>query len=334
MILFILLGLFVLAFFAFCIWMQNTETPVEGATVAKWLMSGVVLALFVMACAVVKGPIRLILTGVHAPAVVVGMAKSAGAADQDSLLSPVFEFITATGDRVKGQSRTFAPTPSAQVGDSVAIVYDAAAPADTQLLAWGELRFFVFMLAFIAFVLTTWMAAMLVSGDHSLDDPLGILPRVGRRLRLDPFRFPVLFILSLVIPACGVGTYVLVNRAIELRADGLGALGRVVTLEQRGSRSGNGSISPGTFAFVTYQDRSGAAHTIRRSAAWPLSRLGVGDAVRVLYPPRHPALGVVDSWDELYLVPSFFGLMALAFCILLAGVLRGAIRLSPGPRAA
>ena len=78
---------------------------------------------------------------------------------------------------------------------------------------------------------------------------------------------------------------------------------------------------------IAYRDTSGEEHIIRRTLAKPVSRLVTGDEVEVLYPARHPARGVVNTWDEFYLMPMFFGLLTIAFLVLLRGLLSGSIPL-------
>lgn len=50
-----------------------------------------------------------------------------------------------------------------------------------------------------------------------------------------------------------------------------------------------------------------------------------GDVVEVIYPPRRPDEGILNTWGELYPPPLFFGLMTLSFLVLFGLVLNGTI---------
>ena len=64
-------------------------------------------------------------------------------------------------------------------------------------------------------------------------------------------------------------------------------------------------------------------HTICRSLAKPLSRLRAGDPIEVIYPKNDPKRAIVNTWDELWLVPLFFGLFLIAAIFLLVHVCKG-----------
>jgi len=131
--------------------------------------------------------------------------------------------------------------------------------------------------------------------------------------------------LSCVIPLCGGATYVLSKQALDLRSNGIKAVGHVIGTQRERSRLSDGSTASAVFPMIAYKDASGTAYTIRRSTARPLSRLKTGDAVEVIYLARHPDKGIVNAWDELYLVPLFFGSMTLAFLVWFRLVLSGTI---------
>jgi hypothetical protein len=76
---------------------------------------------------------------------------------------------------------------------------------------------------------------------------------------------------------------------------------------------------------ISYEDVSGTAYTIRSSTVTWLSRLKTGDVVEVIYPPRRPGEGILNTWGELYPPPLFFGFMTLAFLVLFGLVLNGTI---------
>jgi hypothetical protein len=290
-----------------------------------WLLGGIVLLLLFMAGAILKKPTHLLITGARARGVVVGM-------DRDGTLqSPTVEFVTSTGERVGVTGRLYSATPSVAVGDTVTVAYNRAYPRSAQLLLWKEFTAAAFVLGFTALFLLGWVSAILVSGDSSFYDPLRLLPAAIARFRLDPVRFPVFFVLSLVIPACGIGTFATSRGARDLRANGIRAGGHVVGFERVTSQLQDRSTARGVHPLVTYVDTAGTEHTIRGSLASPLSRLKAGDAVEVVYHASRPDEAVLNRWYELYPVPIFFGAMFLAFIAMYGLLLGGFILPRQGP---
>jgi Protein of unknown function (DUF3592) len=284
-----------------------------------WVFSGIVLLLLFFVGAILANPVRLLITGEKAEGVVVGMAESG------SLQAPIFEFVTSTGSRVSVKGRSYSAWNSAQVGDAVTIAYAPSYPRDAQLLVLSEFCAAGFMLGFTGLVLLSWISFILVLKDPAYGDPFQILPAVISHFRLNPVRFPLFFMLSVIIPSCGGATYFLFNDAQDLRSYGIKAAGHVIGSQRESSRLSDGSSASGVFPMIAYEDASGTAYTIRRSLARPLSRLQTGEIVEVIYPARHPGKGVVNVWDELYLVPLFFGSMTLAFLVLFLLVMSGSI---------
>lgn len=284
-----------------------------------WLLSGIVLLLLFAVGAILKNPTRLLITGARARGVVVGMAGDSASQ------SPMVEFVTSTGESVSATGRLYSTTPSVGVGDTVTVAYDPAYPRSAQLLLWKEFTAAAFVLGFTALFLLGWISVILASGDSAFDDPLRLLPAAIARFRLDPVRFPILFVLSLVIPACGIGTYLTSRSALALRANGIRAVGHVVGSERTTSRLQDGSTARGVFPVITYMDPAGMEHTIRGSLGSPLSRLKAGDAVDVVYHASRPDEAVLNRWYELYLPPLFFGSVSLAFVVLFGLVWSGSI---------
>ncbi len=281
-----------------------------------WILSGIVLLLLFLVGAILKNAVLLLITGERSQGVVVGMDTSS-----TSLQSPIVEFVTSTGERVRVKSRTSSPSPSTRVGDAVTVVYNPSQPRDAQFLLWREFIPVVFILGFTGFVLLMWMSFVLISGEPANGDPFGFIPAVISHFRLNPFRFPVLFMLLLVIPLCGLATYVLSKKVLDLRSNGIKAVGHVIGSQRVSSRLSDGSSASGVFPMIEYKDASGTAYTIRGSTAKPLSRLKTGDVVEVIYLARNPNKGVLNTWSELWLGPLIFGLFTLAFLVALGLVL-------------
>ena len=290
-----------------------------------WLLSAIVLLLLFLVGWILSNPVRLLIGGERTEGVVIGMATSPGSDGQDSLQAPIVEFVTSTEERVRVGSRTYIPSPSVRVGDAVTVLYDPSDPADAEILVWSEFSAAGFLLGFTAFIILLWIIGILVTGDSKLADPFHLLPTLISHFRLDPVRFPVIFILSLAIPVCAIGTYVHFKDAIELRSKGIKGVGRVIGSQLESSRLDDGSTASGEHLIIEYGDSSGAAYTARRSLVAWLSRLKVGDVVEVIYPARHPERGVVNTWDEVYPPAIFFGFMTLAFLVVFGLVLSGSI---------
>ena len=283
-----------------------------------WILSGIVLLLFFAVAAILKHSVLLLITGERSQGVVVGMDTSSA-----SLQSPIVEFVTSTGERVRVKSRTSTTSPSVRVGNAVTVAYNPSQPREAQFLMWREFIPVVFILGFTGLVLLIWMSVVLISEEPAFGDPFGLIPTVISHFRLHPFRFPLIFILSVVIPLCGLATYVLSKQALNLRSNGINAVGHVIGSQRESSRLSDDSSASGVFPMIEYQDASGTAYTIRGSTAVPLSRLKTGDVVEVIYLARNPDKGVLNTWSELWLGPLIFGLFTLAFLVALGLVLSG-----------
>ncbi len=288
-----------------------------GANAVGWIMTVIVLLLLFVNGAMLKKPLVLLLTGDRARGTVVGWKQ-----DGD-VKSPIVEFTARAGARVRVTGRVSTAAPSVREGDVVALAYRASDPEYAQLLLWKEFLASATLLGFLALVVVFWMSAIMVAGDPGFGDPLHLMSSLTTHLRLNPVRFPQLFVLSLAIPACAIGATSLFRSAAELRTSGIRATGHVTEFQAGFSRLRDGQMLRGQFPMVRYQDSSGTTHTIRRAASWPFTRLKTDDAVEVIYLARKPGEGVVNSWDELYLIPVFFSLMVLAFTFVFVMVRRG-----------
>jgi hypothetical protein len=286
-----------------------------------WLLSVIVLLLLFAVWAIVQNPIRLLITGKRARGIVVGMDES------NEKVSPMVEFVTSTGETIKFHGRLYSISPSCGVGDRVPVAYNEDVPRNAQILLWKEFPIMLvgIVLGFIAFILLVWISCIMVSGEEKYNDPFNFLPYLISHFHLNPFRFPILFLLSIVIPSCGIGSFVFTKQAINMRTNGIKVIGQVTDLESSSSRLGSGGVGRGVHPMVTFKDRSGGSHTIQRAATTVVSRLKSGDNVEVIYLPEFPDQGVVNTWDELWLIPLFFGLMTFAFLFLLRLVLNGTI---------
>lgn len=275
------------------------------------------LLLLVAIGAVLKKPVLLLLTGTRTTGVVVGWTQAS------TLKSPIVEFTARAGAPIRISGRVSVASHSIREGDAVTVLYRASDPRYAQLLLWTEFLSSAALLGFVVIIIAFWMVAILMSGDPGLGDPFRLLPRLVDSLHLDPVRDPQLFMLSLVIVGCAAATRSLLRHATAMRTTGLTAIGRVVEFRWGYSRLADGRLARGSFPLIAYQDATGVTHGIRRAAARPLTRLRIDDTVEVIYLARRPDKGIVNTWDELYMAPLFFGAMTLGFLVILVGVLRG-----------
>lgn len=298
------------------------------ANLVGWVMNGIVALLLFAIAAILKDPVRLLVTGERARGVVVGMEVRAGSDSSGAggLRSPLVEFVTPTGERVTVRGRSYSPRPSAREGDAVTVAYSPSQPHDARLLLLGELGMVGVLLGFVGFVTLLWISVILVSKDPAFGDPFHLLSAIVVRFRLNPVRFPVLFVLSAAILTSGPATYVFAKRALDLRSNGVKAVGHVIGLPRETSTLNDDTRAIGVYPMIAYVDPAGTEHVIRGSLAKPLSRLRTGDVVEVIYLARSPHRGVVNAWYELYPAPLFFGFTALTLLVLLGLVLRRAVR--------
>ena len=294
-----------------------------------WLLSLLIMLLFFLVGAILWNPLRLLISGKRAEGIVIGMATSSGSSGQDSLKAPIFQFTTLNGEKAKVRSRDFSNSTSVYVGKTVSVAYEQTNPKNAQILLFKEFPLGIvgFLLGFAIFILLIWISGILISGDSRLDDPFHLLPLLIAHLQLNPYRFPIFFLLSIVIPLCGIVTYVLTASALDLQANGIITEGKVVSFERIISKTNDGKSASGIFPMVAYKDGSGTLHNIKRSLAKPLTRLKPGDLVSVIYPAEHPDQGVVNTWDEFWPPPIFFGFVTIAFLGLLYLILTGKIQI-------
>ena len=294
----------------------------------SWLLSAIVLLLLFLSGYIMKNSVRLLISGKRAQGIVVGMDSSSRLTSDTPkalLQTPLVEFVTSEGEHIEVHGRSYSLKPSSKTGDEIKVAYEKSNPKNAQLLLWGEFPLGPagFLLGFAVVIILMWMGGILISEDPTLDDPLHLLPNMIAHFHLNPVRFPVLFILFFAIPTCVVGTYWTYKTTADLRSNGIKAIGHVTGIERVYAKSNDGTTGSGMFPMVDFEDASGTSHTIRRSLAKPLSRLKVGDKVEVIYLTKKPDQGRVNTWDEFWPAPIFFGFCSIAFLVLLFLVLSG-----------
>jgi len=293
-----------------------------------WMLSILVLLLLLLAGYIMKNSVGLLITGIRAESTVVGMdtaSRLSSDLGKESSISPLVEFVTSNGERIRVSGRSYSQTSKARIGDKIGISYNQSNPKNAQLLLWREFPLGPagFLLGFAVVLILMWMGGILISDDQKLDDPFHLLPSVIAHFHLNPVRFPILIILFFAIPSCVIGTYWTYKIAADLRSNGIKTVGHVTSIERVYTKSNDGTTGSGMFPMIDFKDSSGMPHTIRRSLAKPLSRLKVGDKVEVIYLAGKPDNGRVNTWDEFWPYPLFFGFSTIAMLVLFLLVING-----------
>jgi hypothetical protein len=300
----------------------------RGINIGSWILSFVVLLLIFLSGYMMRNSVRLLLTGKRAQGTVVEMYSSTSITSEPEktpMQTPLVEFVTSEGEPVRVTGRSYSLKPSAQIGDVLKIAYSKSNPKDAQLLILREFPLGPagFLLGFAVILILMWIAGILISGDSKWDDPFHLLPALISHFHLNPFRFPMILILSMVIPACMLGTWQTSKRAINLLTNGIKTAGYVIGSERVYSESNDGTVGSGVFPVITYKDESGKSYNIHGSSAKVLSRLNPGDQVEVIYPADSPNRGVLNKWSEFWIPPIFFGFMTAALLVLAFLVVSG-----------
>jgi len=293
-----------------------------------WMLSIFVLLLLLLAGYIMKNSVGLLITGTRAEGTVIGLDNSSSVSSvpgKEPSKLPLVEFVTAEGERFRFSGRIYSDSSTIQIGEIVNLAYSKSNPKNAQILQWKEFPIGpAGMLTGFAFlVIIMWISAILMSGDSSVDDPFHLLPAVISRFRLNPFRFPVLFLLAIVIPICLSVTFVFSKSALDLKFNGIKAVGQVVGFV---SKQNHDDMLTSDYPEIRFEDYTGKSHTILGSSERGLlaSPLKSDQEVEVIYLAAHPDKGIVNKWSELYLFPLFFGLAGLGFLFVLRIVLSGA----------
>lgn len=271
--------------------------------------------------------VSLLISGKRAQGTVVGMKStkpSKSMSDTTPLLQPTIEFTTSTGEIIRVNGRSHSETASVQTGDKVDIAYSLTNPKNAQILTWNEFPIGPVgsILGLTIFIILIWFSSILISDDPGLDDPLHILSSIITRVKPNPVRFSVSFILSIVIPACGLLTFSSSQKAIELHFHGAKTIGNVVGMQVRKSGSsarGGSSMFSSQYPEIAFEDLAGKSYMILGASKGGLlaHTLNIGDRVEVIYLESQPEQGMVNAWDELWLIPLVYGIFTLLSLIAL-----------------
>ncbi|MFA6128519.1 MAG: DUF3592 domain-containing protein, partial [Bacteroidales bacterium] len=229
------------------------------------------------------------------------------------------------GKHVRVSGRSYSLTPTSQIGDVIKVAYSKSNPENAQLLILKEFPLVPagLLLGFASVIILIWIAAILISGDSSMDDPLHLLPSLIAHFHLNQVRFPMLFILSIVIPVSVLGTYMTTHSAVNILHNGIRTIGYVTGTEWVETENNEGPPSSAEFPTITYKDKTGNSYNIHGSTTKPFSRLKTGDQVEVIYLEDNPKEGVVNKWSEFWIPPLFFGFVMVALLFVLFLVISG-----------
>ena len=295
-----------------------------------WMLSIIVFILLFGIGAVLKNPVRLVITGKRAEGRVVGVDTLSSSYDQlgENLLRvPVIEFVTVKGKLIHFRGNDATNLKPMRIGETIQVAYDPLNPEDFQIMRWKESPLIPVgvLLGFIAFILLIWMVGISMTEDSRLDDPFHLLPKVLATHQTLPYIFiGVMGVLFIFV--CIAVTFTLSKQSWVLASTGIRAQGVVVYMTDETSRLESGGTASGTYPHIKFRDESGKEHTIRRSLSKPYSRLKIGDVVEVIYPSNYPDSAVVNTWDELYLVQSFWGFFSFMFLLLAFFIIRAMMR--------
>ncbi len=281
---------------------------------------GLAVLMFALLGLILVQPVRLMVTGDRAAGIVVGVDSSvqgSGAVERMAFVyeTPLVEFVTSSGERVRVSGREDRAPHPLRPGASVAVAYDTSSPESAQLLVLSECQPVEagMILGFFSLVILACGAAISIQGNPERVQAL------SRAFRLDllALRFAAYVFMPLVIVLCAGASCHLARAALDLRAAGTRRAGVVV-----GSRTSCTDMQDlkqacGRFPTSTYHDASGTSYTIGGSTAYPLSRLTTGDAVEIIYPAGRPRAGHQNTWVNLWLTPIFFGCFALRLVVAL-----------------
>ncbi|PWA05898.1 hypothetical protein [Flavobacterium psychrotolerans] len=113
----------------------------------------------------------------------------------------------------------------------------------------------------------------------------------------------------------------LLKEGLDLCAHGIKVIGHV---DEEDDTFGALEVynKKGNHVYVTFEDKTGATISIKRALTRPYTSLKPGEAVEVIYPLNKPHSAVVNVWDEIFLVPAFFGFFTLMMFIVLWWILK------------
>ena len=294
-----------------------------------WLLSAIVLLLLFGMGAMLVKPAKLLIIGKKAKGIVIGFDKKENK-QKDTMVAPIVQFKTAEGELITMKSSASTNGTSIKIGDILTVFYNPSQPSNAQLIQWREFIGSGILALFVILTLCLWISGMLIAPSLKIGDPFNILSSIIYNCNLSPWRFPIYFMLPLVIFSCAVGTYALSKTIVELKMHGTKVVGYVSDEGYSSGRTSSSSVSGADYVYVTYQDTKGNEYTIKRSLAKPYTRLKVGDSVEVVYPNAKPFLGVVNTWDEIYLQPTVFAGFLIAFITLFVLLLNGTISPTSG----
>lgn len=286
-----------------------------------WILSFVILILLFLSGYILQNSVLLLLTGKKATGRVVEMYSTKRFnSETENLpkLTPIVEFVTSKGEKIRMHGQSYSLNPSSKIGDEIRVAYDKSNPINAQLLLANEFPLGPagLLIVFAIILILIWVAGILISGDNKLDDPFHLLPTLIVHFHLNPVRFPIIFLLTIVIPVCIFGTYLTSQRALDFHKNGIKTVGHVTGAEWVSFKNNDGTKGSAIFPTITFTDESGTQYNIHGSTTKPFSNLTTGDKVEVIYIASNPNKGVVNTWYEFWIPPFFFGFVTIALLVL------------------
>ncbi len=171
-----------------------------------WLLSAIVLLLLFGMGAMLVKPAKLLIIGKKAKGIVIGFDKKENK-QKDTMVAPIVQFKTAEGELITMKSSASTNGTSIKIGDILTVFYNPSQPSNAQLIQWREFIGSGILALFVIPTLCLWISGMLIAPSLKIGDPFNILSSIIYNCNLSPWRFPIYFMLPLVIFSCAVGTY-------------------------------------------------------------------------------------------------------------------------------
>lgn len=220
----------------------------------------------------------------------------------------VYQFVTASGEKVKVTGQIASTSPGADPGDKVRIYIDPTHPAEGVIFAGFFERWFGVGILAILGVVFAGLGILFRPALPSSPERVQFAGRAAQREseteseppseEMNPLAGLALVVgLPLLLGSGALGgAGALYWHAQQQIRDYVPTMGQVVEMTER-KRSGReaGSLYS---AIVTFRTEAGRTVTFAQGASSTGSMLSSGDSVRVLYDPRNPDRAVVRSFSD------------------------------------
>jgi Protein of unknown function (DUF3592) len=135
--------------------------------------------------------------------------------------------------------------------------------------------------------------------------------------------------LALIFAACCIGFY---EHSKGILSADLPAVGTVIAnVPGAGVQGSNATVLYPQFAFIS---SDGATHTITSTSGSAPADYSVGQKVSVLYPVQHPEQAILNTFMQLWFLPTLMGVLGVGFFLIGAGMFWIVRRFAKDPKLA